>query len=727
MGYEQSVGPMRLARIPSESNVAAHPSNGARLPLIGAAVVAVVYFLAAKLGEALAFPSAPVSALWAPNAILFAVLLLTPLRHWWLYLLAVLPLHVMAQLPVSPIEQVIIQYVLNCAESILGAVALLWLESQPQRFAKLSTMANLIVLGSLVAPFITSAAMAGAFTALNLTDEFWLTTIARTITNTFATMTLVPLISHCANALAIGNFRIQWGRAPEVLLITACLVITGALVFILPGEHHERFPALLYAPIPLLLLATVRFGIVGAAGSVLTLGALATWGVLHDAGPFIDPVPVHNALSLVLFLNVTCAPLLLLAAVMEERKEAAAALRRSEVLHRSVLASLQDQVAVVDSAGIVIEINESWRRARERVHFQVIALLPGDNCLEATVGGVESDDPIGTKVRNALQGVLSGDRPRCELEFSSSHHGQMRWFELSIEPLRRPERGAVIILSDVTARMRAELEVQEQQQQLAHLARVAVLGEFSGAIAHEIRQPLTATLTNAEAGALLMAAEKVDVESVREILNNIIADIVRAAQVVQRLRSMLRKVEPDRRPVQLNDVVQESLMLARSDLALRGVFANVKLDPNLPCVPGDRVQIQQVILNLIVNACQAMADVPPKAKRLTLSSRWLQASREVELEVADGGEGIDEAQLEKIFQPFVTSKEKGLGLGLSISRSIIGAHSGRLWAENARVGTGAVFHLTLPSGEPLADGSPLAVGSLSVEPNRGKEKFTAER
>jgi two-component system sensor kinase FixL len=99
----------------------------------------------------------------------------------------------------------------------------------------------------------------------------------------------------------------------------------------------------------------------------------------------------------------------------------------------------------------------------------------------------------------------------------------------------------------------------------------------------------------------------------------------------------------------------------------------------------------------------------------------------VELKVADGGEGIDEAQLEKIFQPFVTTKEKGLGLGLSISRSIIGAHSGRLWAENARVGTGAVFHLTLPSGEPLVEGSPLAVGSLSVEPNRGKEKFTAER
>jgi signal transduction histidine kinase len=664
--------------------------------------VAIVYFLAAKLGEALAFPSAPVSALWAPNAILFAVLLLTPVERWWLYLLAVLPLHLIAQLPAFPIEQVAIQYVLNCAESMLGAAALLWLEPHPRCFAKLSTMTNLIVLGSIAAPVVTSAALAGAFVVLGLTDDFWLTTTARTLTNTFATMTLVPLIVLGADTLAARKLRWPWKRAPEVAIITVCLMLAGTVVFILPDTQHERFPALLYAPMPLLLFATVRFGIAGASASILFLGALATWGVLHEAGPFIDPHPVQNALSLVLFLCVTGAPLLLLAAVLQERTQASAALRRSETLHRAVLSSLQDQIAVVDNDGMVIEINDSWRRAREHAQFQAIAVQPGDNCLKATMAGDGADDAACTALRDALQRVLSSASSRDELEFSTFHCGQMRWFELAVESLRRRERGAVISLSDVTARVCAELEVEEQKQQLAHLARVAVLGEFSGAIAHEIRQPLAAMLTNAEAGALMLEAAQPDLEPIREIFKDIVADSVRAAQVVQRLRSMLRNAEPQCRPMQMNELVQECLLLARVDLARRGVTAIVHLDPNLPSVLGDRVQIQQVILNLIVNGCQAMATPAINTKRLTLTTSWLGQSRQVELIVADNGEGIESGCLERIFQPFVTTKTDGLGLGLSISRSIVCAHAGSLWAENARGGTGAVFHLTLPIADSRA-------------------------
>jgi signal transduction histidine kinase/integral membrane sensor domain MASE1 len=696
VAYEQSVGLVRSASTPAQTIAVVHRLDEMRSSIATATGVAVVYFLAAKLGEALAFPSAPVSALWAPNAILFAALLLAPVRRWWLYLLAILPFHLAAQLPVSPIEQVAVQYVANCAESILGAAALLWLEPDPKRFDRLSTMANLIVLGSIAAPLVTSATMACAFVALNLTDEFWLTTIARTMTNTFATMTLVPLIVHGATTLRRGHSSLTLRRAAEALLITNCLLIAGAIVFIVNDAQYERLPALLYAPVPLLLWATVRFDIVGASGSILLLGALATWGVLHDAGPFVDRLPVQNALSLVLFLNVTCAPLLLLAAVLQERKEATAALHKSEMLHRSVLASLQDQIAVVDNAGVVLESNDSWRRARELTEPQLVAGIPGDNYLAATISGTQRGEPVYMTMRDALRAVLSGRSSRRELEFSCLQRGEMHSFELSIEALQRPERGAVITLSDVTTRRCAELEVQEQQQQLAHLARVAILGEFSGAIAHEIRQPLAATLANAEAGALLLAAERIDVDAVREILEDIIADSVRAAQVVQRLRSMLHNVESQRQVLQLNDLVQESLMLARVDLARRGVIVVANLDPNLPCVPCDRVQIQQVILNLIVNGYQAMAPLAASAKRLTVTTCWAAESREVELAVIDSGEGIEESLLERIFQPFVTTKADGLGLGLSISRSIVSAHGGRLWAENMRTGTGAAFHVTLP-------------------------------
>src|SRR5690606_37621787 len=141
---------------------------------------ALAYLLAAEVGEALAFPSAPVSALWAPNAILFAALLLAPANRWWIYLLAVLPVHVLAQAFDTPLAQVGIQYIVNCAEAVIGAAALLWLESQPRRLGQLRAMTNLVLIGGIAAPLVTSVAMAMAFAPLGLADDVWLTIVART-------------------------------------------------------------------------------------------------------------------------------------------------------------------------------------------------------------------------------------------------------------------------------------------------------------------------------------------------------------------------------------------------------------------------------------------------------------------------------------------------------------------------------------------------------------------
>ncbi|WP_129777901.1 ATP-binding protein [Peristeroidobacter soli] len=525
------------------------------------AVTALAYLLSAALGEALAFPSAPVSALWAPNAILFAALLLAPVNRWWLYLVAIFPCHVLAQVEDTPFSQIGIQYVVNCAEALISAAALLRLEAEPRRLGQLSAMTNLVLIGGIAAPLITSVAMAMAFVSLGLTDDFWLTVIARTSTNAFAAITVVPLIVHFAEAPGRGWRIPTRGMLLETSCIGVCLALVSVYVFVWPGIHDERAPALLYAPLPLLIWATVRYEIVGVCASVLLVGACATWGVVHEVGPFVVHSPVRNALTTVLFLNVMCIPLLMLAAVLQERK--------------------------------------------------------------ATVA----------------------------------------------EAVRR-------------------------DQQLAHLSRVATLGEISGAVAHEIRQPLASMLANAEAAAALLQSGRADMASVKPIVADIIADNRRAAQVIRRMQSMLRFSQTDRKLEQLNDLVLETLALSRGDLHRRQVIAIQSLGDELPRVLADRVQIQQVILNLIVNACDAMEGIAPDQRRL-----WITTSARprhgVELTVRDSGPGLDDAMLERIFDPFVSTKPTGLGLGLSISHKIIASHGGQLWAERS-AGGGAIFRLILP-------------------------------
>jgi signal transduction histidine kinase len=319
---------------------------------------------------------------------------------------------------------------------------------------------------------------------------------------------------------------------------------------------------------------------------------------------------------------------------------------------------------------------------------------PGENYFTSNAAGAERGDPVCLAIHKHLQPVMAGVEPRCQFEFSLRGPDGTYWFEQTIEALQRPEGGIVITVSDVTARKHAELEVDEQQQQLARLARFATLGEFAGAIAHEIRQPLAAILANAEAAALQLLERRPDLAVVREAVDDIIADDLRAAEVIQRLRSMLHNAEPERLPMRLNDVVNECLLLARGDLARRGVTASAYYEPALPSILGDRVQIQQVVLNLIINACDAMVEVPEERRQLTLTTRRIGDDDEIEFRVCDSGCGIDEELLARIFEPFVTSKAGGLGLGLSISKSIVEAHGGRMWAEN--IFPGAAFHVVLP-------------------------------
>jgi C4-dicarboxylate-specific signal transduction histidine kinase len=241
----------------------------------------------------------------------------------------------------------------------------------------------------------------------------------------------------------------------------------------------------------------------------------------------------------------------------------------------------------------------------------------------------------------------------------------------------------------------------EQHQRLAHLDRVVVLGGLAGAFAHELAQPLTSILANAEAALQIALREAAVPGEIREILRDIIRDDVRAAEMIQRLRALLTPGKTVRHSVDLNDVVRDVLTLVRADLLTRGVVVTLQLTPQEARLLADAVQLQQVLLNLIVNACEAMSGRPSGERRLTIATRVVENGRTLECSVRDRGHGVSQQALGRIFEPFVTTRHDGLGLGLAICRSIIEAHGGRLAAANAP-DCGAVFHFTLKRRRPYA-------------------------
>ena len=268
---------------------------------------------------------------------------------------------------------------------------------------------------------------------------------------------------------------------------------------------------------------------------------------------------------------------------------------------------------------------------------------------------------------------------------------------LTISPIKNQHGviiGASTIARDITARKRAELETLQQRSELAHLSRVTMLGELSGSMAHELNQPLTAILSNAQAAQNFLGHDDVDLAEVREILADIVDQDKRAGEVIRRLRLLLRKGEVQQQALDANSVVTEVLKLIRGDLVNQGVTAHTKLGRDLPPVNADRVQLQQVLLNLMMNACDAM-DLNAAADCEMVVSTKLANGEGVCFSVSDLGTGIPSEELEHVFEPFVTTKTHGLGLGLSVCRTIIEAHRGRLWATN-NPDRGATFHFTLP-------------------------------
>lgn len=389
-----------------------------------------------------------------------------------------------------------------------------------------------------------------------------------------------------------------------------------------------------------------------------------------------------------------------------ERKRAEMALRRSEENYRLFVAQSSEGIFRQDlDTPIPVDLPED-----ELVHHilydsylancnDALARMYGLNSAQEFIGKrlIENLDPTDPRnIELTREYVRTGFRVLERESHEVNVRGEPKIFLNSLIGI--VEGGKLLrtwgIQRDVTERKRAEQALQKAQAELTRVARIATLGELTASIAHEINQPLGAVVTSANAALRWLDANPPNLDEAREAIAQTVEQADLASQVIKKTRLMLQKAPPERRALEINDIIREALALSNNELLRSGVKVHTQIAADLPAVLGDRVQLQQVMLNLILNAIEAMSTVNGRPRML-----WVKSARQgedVEIHVQDSGIGLKPEELERIFDPFVTSKAEGIGMGLSIGRSIVAAHGGRLWATPGSP-YGALFQFLLPA------------------------------
>jgi PAS domain S-box-containing protein len=403
-------------------------------------------------------------------------------------------------------------------------------------------------------------------------------------------------------------------------------------------------------------------------GSAVTVAA--RWSIQHDAqGRFAGILETNN--------DVT------------ERQRAEDALARSEAyLAEAQRLSLTGSIGWRDP-----HAEHFWSRETARIYeYEWETIKPG---LEAMLARTHPDDRA--LVRRKIDEAFA-DRLGFELEHRLlMPAGAVRFVQLVTRATE--ERDGMVrfvgAVMDITAAKRALDDLQRVQSELARITRVTTMGQIAASIAHEINQPLTGVVTNGHTVLHWLNEKTLNLDKARVTAERVVRDGERASGVIQRVQGLLTKTPPQVRDVDINDLIDEVLELLQTELRVRGIAVRTELSPALPPVLGDSVQLQQVLLNLVINGTDAMAEVTGRPKTLVIGSR---ASPDGDglVFVRDHGSGLDEETAAKIFDPFFTTKAKGMGMGLAICRSIIEAHGGRLWATPAEP-HGALFQFTVPN------------------------------
>jgi PAS domain S-box-containing protein len=372
---------------------------------------------------------------------------------------------------------------------------------------------------------------------------------------------------------------------------------------------------------------------------------------------------------------------------ISERKRAEQALRESEERWKAVFENNPTMYFMVDESGTTISVNPF---GAEQLGFAIDELI-GHPVLDL----FHEEDREAVERNTAICFERRGQTMSWEAR-KVRNNGEVIWVrETARVMLIKDQPVALIVCEDITERKRVSEALREIEMALAHANRVATMGQLTASIAHEVNQPIGAARNNAAAALRFLSGNPPDLEEVREALGCVVKDTDRAGDIVDRVRALIKKTPPRNARFDVNDAINELIALTRSEVVEKGVMVRLRLAEGLSQVRGDRVQLQQVVLNLILNAVEAMSSIQDAPRELSISTERRRAD-EVLVAVRDSGPGIDPEHLERVFDSFYTTKPSGMGLGLSICRSIVDAHGGRLWADANEPG-GVAFQFTLPA------------------------------
>ncbi len=376
----------------------------------------------------------------------------------------------------------------------------------------------------------------------------------------------------------------------------------------------------------------------------------------------------------------------------QERARTRDLLEDREARLSAILDTAVDGIITIDESGII----ESVNTATERIFGYSGDELVGNNIT------MLMPSPYREKHDGYIARYLGTGEPRIigiGREAEGQHKDGRRFpIDLSVSEVRvGGSRLFTGLVRDISARRRAEDEARRWSADLAHAARLSTIGELTSGIAHEVNQPLTAIVSFAEACLRMLRSGKADSQKLEDALGQIAVQGQRAGHIIRHLRQLARKGESERVQIDLGHLVRDVLGLFSNELHASGIALHLMLDESGPAVKCDRIQIEQVVLNLVRNAMDVLEEGPAEGRELTIRTR-ADSGGTIELTVEDTGEGLGADGGERIFELFFTTKADGLGMGLSISRTIIEDHGGRLWAS-PHPGGGAIFHVTLPADD----------------------------